>query len=352
MSIHTPGQMLLFEEAPTQPSPPMRVGLGDGGAAVGSVQPVNSLQVCVLGSGSSGNSTVIRHGDGVMLIDAGFGPRATAKRLVGCGLDPDRVEAICLTHLDRDHFNPNWLGTLLRRRIRVYVHSRHVHSLYRLGDIARQLAREGMLRVFNNEGFEPLVGLRASPITLPHDRQGTTGFLLETEIGRIGYATDLGRVPDALIDHFRGVDLLAIECNYDPQMQIDSPRPGMLKRRIMNGYGHLSNQQSYEAVQQVIGGCPRGGPAHVVLLHLSRQCNCPHLVRRLFNQDRRLATRVVLAQQLEATPWLVLGGRSGGESGGGGEPHQGRGVVEQAAGGRVSPVPGAASGVEDLATLI
>ena len=40
-----------------------------------------SLSMCVLGSGSSGNATVVRTSQGAILIDAGFGPRATAQRL-------------------------------------------------------------------------------------------------------------------------------------------------------------------------------------------------------------------------------------------------------------------------------
>jgi hypothetical protein len=45
-----------------------------------------------------------------------------------------------------------------------------------------------------------------------------------------------------------------------------------------------------------------------VLLHRSRQCNCPHLLRRLFAREPRLATRLVLAEQHERTEWLGVGG--------------------------------------------
>jgi len=33
-------------------------------------------------------------------------------------------------------------------------------------------------------------------------------------------------------------------------------------------------------------------------------CNCPHLVRRLFNMDQRIASRLTLAHQHERSPWL------------------------------------------------
>ena len=72
-------------------------------------------------------------------------------------------------------------------------------------------------------------------------------------------------------DLFRHVDVLAIESNYCPVMQENSDRPEFLKRRIMDGSGHLSNQQSAAAVRAI---APK---KHVVLLHLSRQCNTPEL---------------------------------------------------------------------------
>ena len=73
-----------------------------------------SVEICVLASGSMGNSTVVRSAGGVILIDAGLGPRTTAQRLEGTGLRVADVSAICLTHLDRDHFNLNWTATLVR----------------------------------------------------------------------------------------------------------------------------------------------------------------------------------------------------------------------------------------------
>ena len=237
--------------------------------------------------------------------------QSTAERGAGMAVqvrldDNDDIDAICLTHLDRDHFNPNWIDTLCRKRINVYVHNHHVHGLYRR-DGARLLHRAGLLHVVNGQGFEPAPGVRAHTIGLPHDRTGTVGYLIETPSVRVGYATDLGSVPDELIDRFAGVDMLAIESNYDERMQQASPRPPMLKRRIMGPAGHLSNEQAFEAVRRITDACPRGGPGHIVLLHRSRQCNCPTIVRRVFEQDGRVAGRLTLTEQQQASAWLAVG---------------------------------------------
>ena len=64
-----------------------------------------SLELCVLASGSSGNCSMVRAAAGVVLIDAGIGPRTVAKRMIGSGVSLRDVRAICLTHLDSDHFS-------------------------------------------------------------------------------------------------------------------------------------------------------------------------------------------------------------------------------------------------------
>src|SRR5215213_8480248 len=112
-----------------------------------------SLELCVLASGSSGNCTLLRTPSGVLLIDAGLGPRTTAKRLDGTGVSLRDIRAICLTHLDSDHFSASWLGTILNRGITIFCH-RHKRDavLERLG----HEAVEPLVRSFDDNPFEPL----------------------------------------------------------------------------------------------------------------------------------------------------------------------------------------------------
>jgi phosphoribosyl 1,2-cyclic phosphodiesterase len=260
------------------------------------------LELCVLASGSGGNCTVVRTPAGLILIDAGIGPRTTAMRLNGTGAHLREVAAICLTHLDRDHFSARWAGFIASRGVRVFCHSDRVDEL--LEALGEEL-RENIVGF--DETFEPLDGVRLDPISLAHDREGSHGFLIEGFGCRVGYATDLGRVPAELVERFVDLDVLAIESNYDPLMQEQSARPYFLKQRIMGGRGHLSNEQALAAVRQILDRSERCGarlPAHIVLLHRSRQCNCPNLVRELFSRDARIAPRLRLAEQFERSGWL------------------------------------------------
>lgn len=262
-----------------------------------------SLELCVLASGSGGNCTVVRTPKGIVLIDAGLAPRTAAQRMDGSGARVRDVIAICLTHLDRDHFSSGWAGLICSRGIRLFCHSERVGQLLEIC--------EGELHdehVIGFDGpFEPTEGVRVEPIALAHDQEGSHGFLIEGFGSRVGYATDLGHVPMELIERFVDLDVLAIESNYDPRMQEESPRPYFLKQRITGGRGHLSNEQAFEAVRKILDRCQRTGvrlPSHVVLLHRSRQCNCPKLVQSLFSRDARIAPRLTLAEQFSRSPWL------------------------------------------------
>ena len=156
------------------------------------------------------------------------------------------------------------------------------------------------------DGFD-LGEIRVIPCENPHDDGGTVAFRIETPAGSLGFATDLGRASGALIEAMRGVDILAIESNYDRAMQLESARPAFLKDRIMGGKGHLSNDECIDAVRAI--SWPRE-PEHVVLLHLSRECNCPELVRGMWRAALpALEPRLVIAQPFAPTQPIRRGGR-------------------------------------------
>jgi phosphoribosyl 1,2-cyclic phosphodiesterase len=301
MSDKLSNQMPLFI-SPRQSSlisvVPQRPNVSDG-------KPCGALGVCVLGSGSGGNATVIRIGKTALLVDAGFGPRTTDKRLAEAGLSLASLQGICLTHLDQDHFRQNWPNTILKFGIPIYVHVSHFSDLMRIPGGAA-LRDAGLARSFNSSIFEPMPGVSASTVRLAHDREGTIGYRFDTAVGSIGYATDLGHAPLGLIECMTGVDLLCIECNYDVGMTHASPRPVWINRRNMSDAGHLSNEQSYEAVRMIADASPAGLPSDVVLLHRSSQCNHPTKIREVFGRDPELARRITLTEQRSRTRWLHI----------------------------------------------
>ena len=235
-----------------------------------------------LGSSSGGNATLLlcRHEDRVhrFLLDAGLGPRTVAKRLRECGHSEQRLDGIILTHADSDHMRATWRATLERQRIPVHVWTPHREEACRKG-VPRSLVRA-------HEGtFEPGAGVRVCCYRTPHDQSGSCALRIECGEVTLGWATDLGRADDGLVDHLAGVDALGIESNYDPGLQSASHRPEMLVRRITGGRGHLSNQECLDAVRRITGATLRSQPLDVVcLLHLSRDCNRPTIVQELWSR--------------------------------------------------------------------
>ncbi|HZW10919.1 MAG TPA: MBL fold metallo-hydrolase [Phycisphaerales bacterium] len=249
----------------------------------------------VLASGSAGNCTVLRAGGHTVLIDAGLSPRRTAELLAECGLTPEDVDAILLTHLDSDHFHSGWVRAL-PERVRVFVHEAHEREAFVRGLSGR---RRSLFQGFVAVGE----GLCARATLTHHDELGTAAFRLSFGCGaELGFATDLGRTTDRLVEHLRGVDVLAVESNYCPRMQAGSDRPWFLKRRVMGGRGHLSNEECLRLIGDV------GPRSHVVLLHLSRQCNDPTLVARLHAQK---PYRVTITSQHAPTEWIEVRATSG-----------------------------------------
>ncbi len=263
-----------------------------------------SLSLSVLGSGSRGNCSVLalgpREQTRFMLIDCGLSMKMTKARLAPFGIQLDQITDILVTHLDTDHFQPAWVNRIKRLDIKVHLHRRHRAHALRLGLDGRQL------EIFA-EPFDLDEHTSIEPILLAHDNVGTAGFVIEHRGCRLGWATDLGRVPDGLFGRFVNLDAVAIESNYDREMELSSKRPLFLKQRIMGGAGHLSNEQSLDAVLAIDA---QSQLQHVITLHLSQQCNDPRLVKRLYAQRAgHLLDRLTISNQHQATPALRI--RSG-----------------------------------------
>jgi phosphoribosyl 1,2-cyclic phosphodiesterase len=260
-----------------------------------------AFSFCVLGSGSLGNCTAMVHGDHdgrrCALVDCGFSPRATRRRLAPLGLDLHDVDEVFLTHVDADHFHRGWVKMIRKLDIAVHVHRRHRARAVWAGLDGHHL------RLFD-EAMTPESALRCETVLLPHDNLGSVGYVFEHGGARLGYATDFGRVTRTLLEAFVDLDALAIESNYDRDRQVWSDRPEFLKERIMGGLGHLSNEQALDAVLEIAG---RSALEHVVALHLSRDCNDDRLVTDGFaRRSPALLDRLTVSSQERATPMLAL----------------------------------------------
>lgn len=259
------------------------------------------LELTVLASGSQGNASAVVAGGRLILIDAGLSPKATRERMFAAlRRMPDEATDLLLTHLDADHWRETWRRPIARHGIRVRVHREHLREAVRCGVPADHI-------VPFDDWCDLGDGLALFACRTPHDERGSTAFLIERRcdvgVTRLGYATDLGRVPRALLDHFRDVDVLALESNYDEELERTSDRPRFLKERVMGGKGHLSNDESVAAALEIAGSSELQA---IVLLHLSLQCNRPDIVETVWRERAgHLCDRLVVSDQFRPARTVV-----------------------------------------------
>jgi phosphoribosyl 1,2-cyclic phosphodiesterase len=226
-----------------------------------------------LGSGSSGNATVIqaRGGTGIthLLVDCGLGLPQLDKRLRLAGMLADQIDAIFVTHEHGDHIGCA-RQLALRERIPVYM-SRGTYMAIGEPDFG------GLLRlVCDSETFE-VGALQVRPFTVPHDAREPLQLTCGDGAVRLGVLTDLGHATAHVLEQLAGCQSLLLECNHDPQMLASGSYPPFLKRRVGGDWGHLAN----EAAAAIALAIQPRGLKQVMAAHLSEQNNRPEVVREV-----------------------------------------------------------------------
>jgi phosphoribosyl 1,2-cyclic phosphodiesterase len=220
-----------------------------------------------LASSSSGNTTFIGTEKTRILIDAGLSRRETFERLQDIGEDPQRLDAVVVSHEHTDHVGG--LGPILRRLdIPVYM-SRLAAPAIAWGDM------EPKLQMFQAGESFTVGDLRIETFTIPHDSIDPVGFCVCAGAFRLGLVTDLGYLPGSVKFHLMGTDFLILESNHDIDMLKVGPYPWSVKQRVMGRNGHLSNDFVSDFILEGMDGCLRT----LVLGHLSEQNNHPEIAR-------------------------------------------------------------------------
>ena len=277
------------------------------------------VKLTVLGSGSRGNSLVVDNGQTVVLVDAGYGCRALARRLNSAGYAPESIAALLLTHEHVDHAQ-GAMSSARRWNWPIFASAGTRAAVERM-DADRLRRRDADFG--DDDGgrppalpvrFEHLNGVVQKIDTLQvmshrvsHDASEPVGITVEDSRSgaRIGIAVDLGHVPQELSDAFGLLDLLLVESNHDIDMLHNGPYPAALKRRIISRRGHLSN----EAAGNFAAACAHRGLRNVVLAHLSETNNRPEqALRTVGNTLARAGWKgdIVAASQRSVTGPLAV----------------------------------------------
>ena len=231
------------------------------------------MKICILASGSSGNSFLVWTNRAKILVDAGLSARRLRERLDGIGVPPEDIEALFITHEHTDHI----------RGARTLANSLGIPVFLTEGTCAA--CDSTFERLPAREFFVPgdiicFKDLQLVSYSVPHDAADPVNFLLCHKNRKVGMATDLGYPSRLVKERLKRCDALILESNHDRGMLLSGRYPWELKQRILGRRGHLSNDQSASVLSEVAHQELRA----VFLAHLSQENNHPQLVNSLFKQ--------------------------------------------------------------------
>ncbi len=225
------------------------------------------MKLRIFGSGSQGNALAIRSGATLLLLDCGFSCRELERRMTACGVRADDVTAVLFTHDHTDHCKG--VATFHKRHPQV--------PLYANGNTADAIATltgvEDGWRVFETSEPFAIGEIEVTSFSIPHDAADAVGYLFSNATSSLFVGTDMGVPTLPVKDALARATCAVLESNHDPTLLACSDRPVSLKQRISGRCGHLSNQDAADLVREVAPPRLRT----LLLAHLSRPCNAPHL---------------------------------------------------------------------------
>ena len=226
---------------------------------------VTRVRMVVLGSSSSGNSTLVEAEGTSVLVDAGFSCREVTRRLADVGSDVADLRAVIVTHEHTDHVSG----------VRVLARRHGLPVLATRGTIraASPMLKGLELRPMAYHETMDQGPFQVTLVPIPHDAMEPAAVRLEVDGKRLLVATDMGQFPWSLVEHAQDVDAMVLESNHDEDMLRTGPYPEFLKRRIRGPSGHLSNHESAMALRALLGPRTRS----VLLGHLSQRNNTEEL---------------------------------------------------------------------------
>lgn len=260
-----------------------------------------SLYITSLNSGSNGNCYYVGNSHEAVLVDVGISCKEVEKRMTRLQLSMSKVKAIFISHEHSDHIKG--LEVLSKKySIPVFITTQTLNN-------SRLDLNRGLVKSF--KAYDPIVigNLIVKAFPKFHDAVDPYSFTIENNDVKVGVMTDIGSVCDHVIQNFKQCKAVFLEANYDEQLLEKGQYPYYLKQRIKSDKGHLSNLQSLELF---MNHKPEF-MTHVILSHLSKDNNCPIIVKELFTKHSG-NTKVVVASRFQETELFHIANDSEGSA--------------------------------------
>lgn len=255
------------------------------------------MKVCVLSSGSKGNSCLVMTSKTKILIDLGTTSAYVEKTLKNMGIDPSEIKSILITHTHSDHI----------KGLKTFI-NRYNPTIYVTKDILSLLNED--IGEFNYELYQDKTAviddLVINVIKISHDAPEAIGFKINHNDKSMVYITDTGFINSKHFKMLKNSNLYVLESNHDIKMLMDGPYPYYLKQRVRSDKGHLSNKQSSDYLCEFIGDETK----KIVFAHLSEHNNSEEKVLETFRETVKKNNidfdNVVIARQNECTELIEV----------------------------------------------
>lgn len=246
------------------------------------------MRICVLASGSKGNSTLIQTKHSNTLIDIGLSNLSIEKKLISLGVDPDKIDNVFITHTHIDH--------VAGLKVFIKKHNPSVFLTQKMYDELSQTIE------FNNyviiEGDIFINDLNVKYFKTSHDALDSVGYVFSDGDKEFVYVTDTGYINKKYFDLLTNKDIYVFESNHDVNLLMDNPNyPYQTKQRILSDKGHLSNKDSSFYLSKLVGNKTK----HIILAHLSEQNNDKDIALNTLKEKIGNEVNIMVATQDEMT---------------------------------------------------
>ncbi len=252
------------------------------------------MKVCVLSSGSKGNTTYIETAETKILLDCGNNFKYISRELEEINVNIKDIDAIFITHTHSDHIK-GLPVTAKNIKATVYMTEKMYPYLNNVPSYE-----------FITTDKINLKDITIETIKTSHDAEDSLGYIVNNDKKSVVYLTDTGYINRKYYPILSNRELYIFESNHDVEMLENGKYPFQLRKRILSDKGHLSNYDSAKYLSTFIGTKTKW----IILAHLSEENNTEELAlttlqKRLQKEDIKF-DNIIIAKQNERTELITI----------------------------------------------
>lgn len=254
------------------------------------------MKVCILSSGSKGNSTYIETNESKILIDLGTTSLYVENALKEIGVNPKDIDLILLTHTHTDHM----------AGLKVFI-KKYSPKLFLTQKMYEDIKND--INIDNCSFIDKPFYYKDAHIDFiktSHDVSDSNGYIVESNDKSVVYITDTGYINYRNEEKLKNRTFYIMESNHDVEMLKNGNYPFYLQQRILSDSGHLSNEECARYLVKYIGEKTK----EIYLAHLSDENNDPdkalNTVRGILEEYDIHFNNIHIAHQKERTNLIEI----------------------------------------------